>query len=284
MAHSQEKVASVYDFMYVDTKRIELLLSQFGTDGVMTELTRATDATSETGGGFDLKIASMNQKEGEKSGLTRRFDPRWLTPLTFLREAQGMIVRDISAARIGQFVLAGGTLSISDLNVLKQLWDVPIVQAAMAQQPMSANDVQLSQMMSRQQRRASERTNKGPQESPQLAHVKAILDFVKVLPHGVLATFDNDDGHTIWCALRGDSLLMPSSDLMLNHGAVISGKWRVVGILDALSASGDSPSPKTTANALTNLMNILGPITRNMLGRPDGAYGITPLLIFREIE
>src|SRR4051812_39282654 len=112
MAQGQSGDDSVYDFLYVDARRIGLLLSQFGQEGVLTELTRHAQTDSETGGGLDLKIVKMDSTEGETKALTRRFDPQWLLPLRFLDLAKEMLVRDVSKAGIGQLILASGSLGI----------------------------------------------------------------------------------------------------------------------------------------------------------------------------
>lgn len=300
MARSPKKEDSVYDFLYIDTKRIGLLLSQFGSDGIITELVRATDATSETGGKLDLKIVGINQKEGKKTGLVRKFDPQWLIPLLFLKEAQKIIARDIEAARIGQLVLMSGSLTISDLSILRLLWDVQFVQQSMVQgaeiDPSAAEFLmqlpQLSQSPKlprpRQKRDRDTRTPDRPPANPILEQVRGLLEIIKVMPHGIMATLERKPDQKLWCSLRDEWMIVSSSDLMLNHGSTISGEWNVVGVLDARpeGAGNSSDDVQPEINPITPLLGILqafGPLARQLLGRPSGSFGVTPLLIFREI-
>ena len=53
MAQDPEKGDSVYDFLYVDARRIAVFLSQFGQYGHLTSLTRAELEASSTSGGLN---------------------------------------------------------------------------------------------------------------------------------------------------------------------------------------------------------------------------------------
>jgi hypothetical protein len=296
MARSPKKEGFVYDFLYIDAKRIGLLLSQFGSDGIITELVRATDATTETGGKIDLKIVGINQKEGEKTGLVRKFDPQWLVPLIFLREAQDIIIRDISKARIGQLVIAPGILTISDLSILRKLWDVRFVQDSIAAGVTADSSAaalleivqQPPQVTNRRERRTMQRqTTRSPAPtSPAVESISRLLEVIKVMPHNILATLQVKNNEHVWCSLREEWLIITSADLMLNHGAVIAGDWNIVGILDARPDENDEVSTEVGSNAslpFLNILNTFAPLARQMLGRPTGSFGITPLMIFREV-
>jgi hypothetical protein len=243
MARSRGKAASVYDILYADAKRIGLLLSQFGSEGVLTELTRATNTSSETGGGIDIKIVKGDQKEGEKSELTRRFDPQWLIPLIFLRETQSMLVGDITKARIGQFVLMSGALTILDLSILRLLWDVPFVQSSIAAGAKSEDMTAITALTRHDRRAARARGSAASTKNPALEYVQNILNVVKVMPHGILANLVDKYKREFWCSLREDALIVPSSDLMLKHGTTMSGEWSAVGILDAVPDKEGAANP-----------------------------------------
>ena len=72
------------------------------------------------------------------------------------------------------------------------------------------------------------------------------------------------------------------------------GDWHLLGILDALPGAGPDPdNPRGLSKAeqaVTDLAGSdIGSLTaristaaRKMLGRPDHAWGVSPLLIFRE--
>ena len=86
-------------------------------------------------------------------------------------------------------------------------------------------------------------------------------------------------------------MVTKTSDLLLKHGSIIQGEWAIVGVLDAMP-DGGAPAEGYDAEFASLLGGSvigtaaahLGPVARNMLGRPAGSYGMTPLLIFREIS
>src|SRR5690242_10000093 len=112
MAPAPEKADSVYDFLYTDLPRLQIFNSQFSQYGHITELTRSTTTSSSSGGGFDLKVVKADTSDGEETGIAKKYDARFISPLTFLDNAKDLIVRDVTKAGIGQFVLMSGELRI----------------------------------------------------------------------------------------------------------------------------------------------------------------------------
>jgi len=111
-----------------------------------------------------------------------------------------------------------------------------------------------------------------------------MFELLQIMPHGVQGQLASPP-FDIWLAMRGDAFITQPNDLTLNHGIQLSGKWNVVGILDAVpdAAAGPPSSPPTDHSLVGNLATIIQPLTRQVLGRPVGSYGATPLLVFREI-
>jgi hypothetical protein len=126
MARGLEQGDSVYDFLYVDARRIAVFLSQFNQYGHLTLLTRAASETSSTSGGVNVVAAKLDTGASEQTSQTRQFDPQWLAPLSFLDQAneRGMIFRDLVQARIGQLVLVSGRLAMFDLGVMRDAWNL----------------------------------------------------------------------------------------------------------------------------------------------------------------
>jgi hypothetical protein len=212
----------------------------------------------------------------ERDTAERTYDPLWTNALSFLDflTERGLLGRNLSNAHIGQFVVVSGSLSISDMSILRLLWDVPSIQKLIAQgmAPSTAG------MTSKQRSAAKYQSN------PELDTLKTMLDVVRVLPHGTFATITEQSGTMTWGTLRNEFLVTPSADLMLSHGASIAGTWSAVGILDARPDSGvDAQESPASVNATYQIIRGLGPVARTLLGRPSGSYGVTPLLIFREI-
>lgn len=289
MAQDQNGGDSVYDFLYIDARRIANFVSQFGQYGHLTSLTRTDTKTGGGGGEINIGVAKLDGSGSAEITQIRQFDPQWIAPLTFLDEAEkkGMIVRGLDAARIGQLVLVTGDLAVFDLALFKAMWPMPqiqkVIMAGVAAQT-GATPQQHGGNRAERRRQASGHAEPSPHE--------AGFEVLKLLPHALLATISHG-GKSIWSSLRENDLIVSASDLMLKHGVQISGAWNMVGILDALpetradeSDLGAKASRLLAATSLGTLGVVIAemvPHIRTVLGRPASAYGMTPLLIFREV-
>ncbi|MBC7160115.1 MAG: hypothetical protein H5U21_08725, partial [Porphyrobacter sp.] len=134
---------SVFDFLYHDHRRIASFLSQFDVNGLLTGLTQGEGVTKGAkrskrlgvgaqaplvgGGSLDFEIGPG---EAGSQTLERIYDPFWVNARQFLDvlTERDMIQRDISAANMGEFVLAKGFLSVLDLVMFKEAWKLPSLQ------------------------------------------------------------------------------------------------------------------------------------------------------------
>jgi hypothetical protein len=213
MAPVPEKADSVYDFLYIDLPRIQIFNSQFSQYGHITELTRSTTASSSVGGGIDLKIVKGDNSESEQTAIAKRYDTQFVAPLLFLDNAKDMLVRDLSKAGVGQFVLISGSVSIIDLMMLKDAWNLKEVKQFAtlgAQQSQSAKGDQ-----NRHQRRSEART-KSVDISPATT-IDLMFGLLKLMPHGMQAQIFSAP-FNVWSALDAKGFITSPSDLSLNHG------------------------------------------------------------------
>lgn len=288
---------SVYDFLYHDARRIGSYLAQFEASGLLQSV-KQTIATEEseqseagaTAGASLLRLASASGQFKDQAGsvsrqgIEKQYDPFWTHAISLLTllEQRGMIGRSLSAANIGQFVLVSGSLLVLDMPALKSAWAVPGVQkllkAGMAQQGQPA--------LNREQRRAQGHQGKERQISDEL---ELAISFLSFMPH-ILQCRVIGNGVDVWCSLDEDSVVGKASDLTLKHGTLVQGTWSVLGVLDAY------PDPTAVLNAgLADAVNAVvatplgqisarfAPAARLLLGRPEHAFGLTPLLIFRQL-
>jgi hypothetical protein len=291
--------ASVYDFLYHDVRRVGSFLAQFDEAGHLWQVTQSEGVVKSQSRGFRFaagaEIAqvgaanldlSRSPASGGSEASERIYDPLWTnarTLLDYLSERR-MLQRDLPAARIGEFVLASGELAVVDLPMLRQLWELPIVRDTVRAAVVPSPENQAEARNRAERRRESRQQPKRPltiAEDP----AEFILQSVRYYPHAIQATLITSGGVAVWSSLREESLVGSSADLMLKHGPVLAGVWNIVGILDALPEVAQS---EALAAALGNtpfaqVAQALAPVVRQMLGRPDHAYGVTPLLIFREI-
>lgn len=298
-APEEANVNSVYDFLYYDVTRLASFLSQFEPSGHLTALSRVDNASRrKTSASKDEVSGSLALLKGvarteEASELlaqrqkTSTFDPRWVNALNFLDylEERSLLHRDIELARIGQIVMLSGSLSMFDLGMLKQMWGLASVKKLIG---LGAK----AEQGNRKDRRAAS-AGKGSDSPPN--NVDLSLDLLSVLPHAVQAAVTSDSASG-WMNLKEEHIAISPSDLFFKHGIAVDGDWTVVGILDALPTDDDAEDGESAAmldqlragtklGALGVLMapHLALPV-RQLMGRPNGSYGLTPLLLFREVS
>lgn len=292
--HGEQANDSIFDFLYHDARRVGSFLAQFDDAGHLQQITQSESAGKgisrgvkmSAGGGVEgLGSAQLGFERGPSEGgsetSARIYDPLWANAralLDYLQE-KDLIVRDISSARIGQFVLVPGKLEIMDLSMLRLVWeDATIKRLLTASQE---EEVQPN----RHHRRVQNR--KGKKDKDTLpTDMEVGLTFMKVLPHSIQAHIRGEVN--AWCTLLDSGLVGSMDDLLLKHGVQIQGFWQTLGILDALmdEEESDNETDKHTPDIQSvggNLLNNIAPIARQLLGRPPNAYGLTPILIFREV-
>jgi hypothetical protein len=277
---------SVYDFLYHDVRRVGSFLGQFDPNGHLQSLqtTAATGRSAESkadvevSAGVPLVASAKGAHESkevehwDRAGQ-RTYDPLWGNALAFLDflTQKDLISRDLGKSRIGKFVLSTGTLRVFDGQIAKNIFD-------------SATIMQLASGMI-----------PGPMQQ---AHAQG-TESLRMLTPVIQATV-NDRTNTVWMTLSPDSMITTPHDLALKHDIEIAGEWSVLGIVDALPDKDPLPVPTVIppndpaamnaalASYNTNMAGFMALMNaiqaRSFMGRPMGAFGITPLLIFREVS
>jgi hypothetical protein len=289
---------SVFDFFYHDGRRIASLLSQFDPSGLLKEVTqgRSAEEGRDSRAGMDgsAGVPGLVKLKHDQSELVRRsheeevlrvYDPTWANArsLLDLLDEKRLISRDVSCAGIGQIVLAKGQLSVLDLGVVGKLWDTPSVQY-LVRQGGEASDVGASRQVRRQAARGK---GKKEEASSPPTEIDLLLDMMRNLPHGLQGNLYGEQ--RVWFNVSEQGLSVAPSDLATKYGNFIPGEWSVLGILDAHPDDEVSLAPvapqmgPATDDLVATVAKSIMPIVRTTLGRPADAYGITPLLIFREV-
>lgn len=286
---------SVLDFLYHDSRRIASFLSQFEPDGHLQQITRSKDGgkgkkeTSATEAKGNLGVASGKYTGSTETsvdltqGYERVFDPYWANARAFLNYANenSLLVTDVAQARFGQLLHAKGQLGVMDIKMLRQAWDVKNIQA------------QMKAGLSPSGNQHTSAAKEAKKQAEQTADF--MIDMLKIMPHAVQAFFATSSGDRIWGTLAEENLVTAPGDLALKHGIMIPGEWNIVAILDAMPtpeiADYEAQATQTAIQTLTLLGGSpisqiaihVAPAAKLLLGRPNSAYGATPLLIFREV-
>lgn len=241
------------EFLYLDKNRIASLIGQMSQNGVLTGLTSTYSKTISNEGDAKGKLAIV-ELEGKHSRASQQssqetYDPFWTHAYSFLRDLEATFAAPLDKARLGSLVKFDGFLQFVDLKIMRSLWG-PIAEAYFAQQGATSVEGKLG------------------------------LEIIKDLPHLLHMTFLAESDRTVfrfWAALKPECMTISSEDLTMKFGAVVDGRWTVVGIVDARIGEPPSPSP---VNALLDGVITSVVAIRELFGRPKDHWGITPIAIY----
>jgi hypothetical protein len=286
---------SVYDFLYHDVRRVASFLSQFDSSGHLTGIKQVEAVGQQEAEEGSVQAAAnvvvaratgafINRRGSSESETSERtYDPLWTNALALLdyMKERDLLTRDLRSARMGQFAIVSGHLMIMDLAMLKAAWEQPDIKKVVRE---SAKPI-VAKANSREQRRAA--------KPPVVNEIDILFALLKLLPHSLQARVLSD-GFSVWCSLDESAVVGRASDLMIKHGTLIGGQWTMVGVVDAfpydpeyVTENGEPLAAILASLATTPVGQLavqLAPIAQQLLGRPPTAYGMTPLMIFREVS
>lgn len=307
VGQDEPSTASVFDFLYHDSRRIASFLSQFDENGLLTGLRQSEGVSIATKRGWKVGLGAsaplvgggnvaLERSPGDTGTMAaeRSYDPLWANAREFLAalSERGLIERNVDSARIGQFVLVKGALVINDLGMLKQAWGSSVVRDFVTAHAQAEIKVpQQEELQNRSQRRtalAQQKTAKPAKKAPSEAELALAL--LPYLPHSNQLNIIGDN-FAVWGAAAEEAMVGSMADLVLKHGPKVAGTWSMLGILDAKPyEQAEQLTPLEmiytgmTVDTLSKVTLQMAPHIRQLLGRPLLAYGMTPLLVFREVE
>jgi hypothetical protein len=159
---------------------------------------------------------------------------------------------------------------------LLQLWESPTI---------------LNGMRSIWKKQGKQSNQQSGLSKEQIEQQQLTFEMLPTWPHGAQVVVDGQ-GFSAWGTLAQDGLVTTAADIALKHAYEIPGIWHVLGILDALPSELPTPfvipqNVQLQEIAMQNIRSIaknLAAAVRTALGRPVDKYGITPLLVFREVS
>jgi hypothetical protein len=301
-----QSIDSVYDFLYHDARRIGSFLAQFDNFGHLQQLTSSETASKDAKRGYSLKLAGnvpipgtiepaegsltlgMDPSHSGSEVQMRLYDPLWTNALALLDylDERGLIQRNLTAGRLGQFVIASGRLSILNAEMLPKIWDSQSVRDMTVRQ---WGETAKSQWAAQSENAAlkggqRERAEKAVFNAA-TGVAKAGMDIIGSFPHSAQCTIVGTD-FSAWSILTTEGMVGTVADLSLKHGAEVPGEWHLLGILDALP----DQIPVQVPIVNTGIPQHFGTLIRNfsnlgrtLLGRGPESYGMTALLLFRKV-
>lgn len=269
-ASGRQGISSVYDFLYHDVSRIGSFLAQFVPHGHLKSYVRsmstAESENSATNYNAKFKVPLMGEAgssgdigAGQTSidGSSMTYDPLWQNSLALLDylHQQNLINKNILESRISQFVLVSGKLFLFNMELLQRL----------SKGKMFAQSIRKNH------------SNKETRTQTDFG-----LELIDKLPGSIQSIFVGNS-FNVWSTLPSGGLSISTDDLILKHGPYISGHWSMLGILDAMPDDSYLSEDFVFPDFYRGLMNFSREI-RPHFGRPFSYYGMTPLLIFREVS
>jgi len=254
------KRVEVFDFIYVDAPRVKSLISQLDEDGPLAEMTStdALEADKESGLGGNLgseNLAGVKASKGTRRKtieyVQRRYEVQFALPIDLLDllNEHELVQRQTSSFRFGTLAEFTGDLFIMDLASLHSGWEGMIKGAAGLDQ----------------------------------ADEAAAMAIFSSMPPAVHAVFYRGTAK-VWSMLVSENWIVPPQSITLSHGSRVPGDWKILGVVEALPSDKQAaPNDKPMDNQLGPTFDILGPKMREMMGRPNDCFGMTPILVYRSI-
>lgn len=271
MGQDSQNTEYLYDFIYVDTDRLSSLACQLFPNGKITSyketISKSEQLTesdnSGVGGKFNAGIASITATKGNDRKNTETsskngemlFDTEWALPLMVIDKLDeiGFLGKEINNANYGQLFISKGSIQISDLAIIKDFWPVLGKVFGLGQKGKTKTDL----------------------------NNKQIVDILCALPHTLQFSMTTNQNEILWSTLPHKNMVINPLDFSLKHGNTISGEWVCLGMLDAKPYDDAQTNEDATPQSLLEMQSTFMSLLKPILGRKDGDYGVSPILIFR---
>lgn len=269
---------ALIDFLYSDHERVASFLAQILGSGAPKGSERAGSKgrSSKQNAGLDFGIVKAGL-EGERDWnqeVRISYDPLWSNSKRLVDEI-----------RERQELSGSSGLSIGELRIFEGkllCFDYSLINGFLASS--SAEDLLADGMAVDNPDKKT--ANAIRQEKKRLSAV--LREFLRSMPLGigfVLVT----DHHHFWFNVKREYLSLHALDIPLKFPVHVSGRWQVLGIVDAL------PEDHFTGGLIereidgvipamaVNFLQITGTMVAQF-GRPHSAWGLSPLAIFRDVQ
>lgn len=266
------------DFLYADHERVASFLAQIQGEGSLKETNQAATAQKKSKQEGGLKLGLLDGKLGAERDWSKEvrhtFDPLWANSRKLIDHFEGKMAEDTPVA-LGQLRILSGTLIAYDFSSIRSLMNADAMDDFIASGISDDNNY-------------DKRSAKAKADKKKEAGV--IREFMKGLPLGIGFVLVTDSQH-FWFSVKREYLSLYDLDVPLKFPAHISGKWSVLGVIDALPydhVEGLQPIIDRNIDGLfpamvLHMMQLTG-ATAAMFGRPFPAHGLSPLVVYREVR
>ncbi len=271
MAQESQNIESIFDFFYLDTRKINSFYAQLTGNGALTSRKSTNSKNDEQINEGSLSLPTVatlktSVKNTAQIGYEDNFDASQTMPREIIDRLDelGFISYELNIEELGNLVLLKGSLGVVDVAGMKDIID-PALEFGIDQMP---------------SQKPSEKTAKN-QFKKLLAPAVA---FMKAIPFSLQARFFNkgDTNQEVWMTLNRSEMFNSVHDLNFKHGDLMAGEWYVLGVLDAIPHDQDRKIPDS--NEVNSLIEEFTKVMKEQFGRPSTAYGMTPIAIFRVLK
>ncbi|MCO8087259.1 DUF6414 family protein [Acinetobacter indicus] len=276
MAQDSQNIESIFDFFYLDNPKIKSFYAQLNGLGALNTLkntsqigdTRKMEATvgvpTVTGGKMGNDHTVNTTSEQLYDGL-----PTMPREMINRLDELGFIQKELSPENLGDLVLVQGYLNITDIEVMKGVID-PTIKFTLNSMPNTTS-------AHKEKRKKFE------------AAINPVVEFMKNVPFALSCNLfvpseSDKDLTQVWMSLAREDMSSNIHDINFKHGEKLAGKWYVLGILDAIPNHLDDGNAILPNNGEMEQFKKAMSEMMKMFGRDDGAYGMTPIAIFRVLK
>lgn len=275
MAEELLNIESIYDFIYLDNTKIKSFYAQITGNGSLTTIKESssnsmTELKEATIGIPTITGGKLSHSETPVKSSERLYDGIPTMPREMIDKLDelGFIGRELKEDNLGRLVLLEGTLGVLDVGMLKEMIEPAI--------NFYVKDLQKTN------------TKESRAEAKDINSLKAeVIQFLRSVPYALQSRLlvrnqSSNKLDEVWMTLNREELVVKSHDLNFKHGEFITGKWYLLGVLDALP-NDDFVYENQKTEVQVGIEAILT-VLRTFVGRATTSFGITPIAIFRNIE
>ncbi|MBF7694178.1 DUF6414 family protein [Acinetobacter pollinis] len=277
MAQESQDIESIFDFFYLDTRKISSFYAQLTGSGAISTRKNISITLDETTNEYAGNLKVISGKHGSKNNSGQNSEDSFDASVTMPREMidrldeLGYIYRDLTPENLGSIVLLNGFLSVNDIEVMKGLIKPSF-------------DFMLQQM-----------PNKTGADKTKIQQFKKLteplLGFISHLPFALSCSLYAKDEHTdnlteVWMSLTREDISSQVHDISFKHGDTLAGQWYVLGVLDAIPNALDENKqniPNVNDDGFGEFKKSISEVLK-MFGRNSESYGMTPIAIFRVLK
>lgn len=274
MAQGSQSTDSLFDYFYVDKERVNALTAQLFPSGVLNGVKQTSGESEkdlkEIKAGLPIIGAKTNASESWTRSQERFFDSSWSLPLNLLDKLfeAGKMKSNLIDAKLGDIVLIKGMMKVFDAQMVHLC--MPIVKKIKINELKNEKNASLKTKLKKE-----------------LSDLENAEELMKILPENTHIDFADSCGHCSWMSVDPLNLTTTLSDISLKYGHFIPGEWNILCIVDAYADDSKTDNPSAPYPSISNdLKAAIEPMLvmmRSMMGRPEGSFGVTPLIIFRSL-